>query len=222
MTSLPSCFVKCCLAAWLLLAYANSARAEAALALGLASADQYPLTQAPGVAAQPVPVITAEQFNAFADLIGEPRPVVWQRLHLDPGLVPFAVAAADARMSRKSSGKIRTAIGFSIFGVGGITGYVIMLSGIGINCGYNEDTCGNEVASRMLLGLVIMAVSAGVGLGIGIPGIVSMVRQSSAETTAVERYQYPQVPMPPPSYWPGYSMTPAGHSLKVPLLAFSF
>jgi hypothetical protein len=169
-----------------------------------------------------VPAITTEQLTAFAELVGEPRPVVWQRLQIDPGLLPFAVAAADARMSRKSSGKVRTAVGFSIFGVGLITGYVVMLTSISTDCGYYEsDSCGSVDSGRLVLGLVIMAASAGVGLGLGIPGIIAMVRQSGIETSAVERYQYPYLPMPPPAYG-RISSAATGYALRVPLLSLSF
>jgi hypothetical protein len=171
------------------------------------------------------PVITVEQLAYFAELVGEPRPVVWQRLQADPTLVPFAAAAADARRDRKSSGKVRTAVGFSIFGVGGITGYIVMLSALTVDCGYNYDygysSCDDRMGNRFLLGVLIMAASAGLGLGIGIPGIVSMARQSETETAAVDRYQYPQMPMPGP-YARGDSSLPGGYALKLPLLSLSF
>jgi len=57
-------------------------------------------------------------------------------------------------------------------------------------------------------------------VGFSIFGIVSMVRQSEAETAAVERYQYPQMPMPAP-YASARSSMP-GHAFKVPLLSLSF
>jgi hypothetical protein len=182
------------------------------------------------------PRISQAQFDSFAELIGEPKPLLWQRLQLDPGLVPLAAAAADARMSRKSSGKIRTIVGFSIFGVGIGTGYVILLASIvdASNCNdsYNNsyNSCNSGIGSGVIAGLLVMAISAGVGLGIGIPGIVSMVRQSEAETAAVDRYQYPFAPSPPslfpspsPSpYYPGQSALPPSRAIKVPLLSLAF
>jgi hypothetical protein len=152
---------------------------------------------------------------------------VWQRLQLDPGLVPLAAAAADARMSRKSSGKTRTIVGFSIFGVGLGAGYVIMLASIigSADCNngssYNS-TCDNNAGSGVIAGLLVMVVATGVGLGIGIPGIVSMARQSEAETAAVDRYQYPFAPPAPTPYYPGQSALPSPRAFKVPLLSFSF
>jgi hypothetical protein len=181
-------------------------------------------------AAQPVPrvtapVITTEQLAYFAELVGEPRPVVWQRLQADPALVPFAAAAGDARRDRKSSGKVRTAVGFSIFGVGGITGYIVMLSALTVDCGYGygytSNSCDDRMGNRFLLGALIMAASAGLGLGIGIPGIISMARQSETETAAVDRYQYPQMPIPAP-YLRGDPAMSGGYGLKLPLLSLLF
>jgi hypothetical protein len=170
------------------------------------------------------PRISSEQFSAFAELIGEPRPLVWQRLQLDPGLVPFAVAAADARLGRKSSGKVRTAVGFSIFGVGFIAGYIIMLSAVAsADCAYDgTGRCGDDVGSGVLMGALVMAASAGLGLGIGIPGIISMVRQGEAETAAADRYQFPHMPAPPPAYSWGSPGRSSGHGLKVRLLSLAF
>jgi hypothetical protein len=92
------------------------------------------------------PVITTEQFTAFAELVGEPSAAVGQRLQIDPSLVPFAVAAADARVNRKTSGKSRTTVGFSIFGVGGIASYVIWSSS------FSRDGDGYSVdVGRLLL-----------------------------------------------------------------------
>jgi len=85
----------------------------------------------------PTPTLTAIQLEKFAELIGEPQFVVSRNLQADPRLIPYAAAAADVRVERKSTGKIMTIVGFSILGVGAIAGYVIMLEGItqGLNCG---------------------------------------------------------------------------------------
>ncbi len=67
--------------------------------------------------------------------------------------------------------------GFSILGVGGIAGYVIMLEGLthDLSCAY--DSCNNN-NDTVVAGLLIAVASVGVGLGIGIPGILKMARQS--------------------------------------------
>jgi hypothetical protein len=173
-------------------------------------------TTPPGSLAAPI-AITGEQLAAFSELVGEPRPVVWQRLQADPLLTLYAVAAADARLSRKASGKTRTIIGFSILGTGIAAGYIIMLASLtDLHC--SSDSCDNDVGSGVFAGFIVMAASAGIGLGLGIPGIVSMARQSQVETAAVERYQYPQIRMPP-AYGLG---APGGRVIRVPLLSLSF
>lgn len=133
------------------------------------------------------PALTAAQLTAFAELIGETKPVVWQRLLADPDLAPLAAAAADARMERKSSGKALTIAGFTILGVGVGVGYVIMFSGIASagDCSYG-NSCGPNT-DRMLGGLAVGVLSVGVGLAIGIPGIFRMSSPSEVETQATER-----------------------------------
>lgn len=204
------------------------------LSSGSAHAQSQPLVQPEPFASPPghmagagtvSPQISQAQFESFAELIGEPRPLVWQRLQLDPGLVPFAAAAADARMSRKSSGKTRTIVGFSIFGVGLGVGYLIFLSSVfdGVNCNDSyTDTCSNSIGSGAIAGLLVMAIASAVGLGIGIPGIISMARQSEAETAAVDRYQYTFAPPAPPPYYPGQSSLPPSRAFKLPLLSLAF
>jgi hypothetical protein len=211
-----------CLAGAILLVVTGTARAEEGLALRVASLDQDGANVGPPPRPIVRPAITAEQFNAFAELIGEPRPLVWQRLEQDPGLVPFAVAAGNARLERRSSGKSQTAVGFSIFGVGAMAGYFIMLSGIAETCSAYDDSCEDEMFHRFLIGLVVIGASAGVGLGVGIPGIVSMVRPSEQERTAVDRYQFPQLHVPPQTFVPGYSALPSARTFKLPLLSVSF
>lgn len=171
--------------------------------------------------------ITQPQLDAFAELIGEPRPVVLQRLAVDPGLVPLAIAAADARMARKSSGKTRTIVGFTLLGVGEAAGFAIILSTFGdtnncTNNSYYDGSCGSNMGARYLIALLVAAAASGVGLGIGIPGIISMARESEVETAAVDRYQNLRLSAPPPAYAPAQSASPSAKTLKVPLLSFSF
>jgi len=154
--------------------------------------------------------------------------VVWQHLLADPGLAPLAAAAANARIERKSSGKVMTITGFTILGVGVGVGYVIMLSAITStgNCSsdYYSNSCGPNT-DRILGGLAIGVLSVGVGLAIGIPGIIHMTRQSEVETQASERYQAWGTGQPlvyPGSYSQALPMRSLGRGLDLPLLAFRF
>jgi hypothetical protein len=176
----------------------------------------------------PTPTLTAIQLEKFAELIGEPQFAVSRNLQADPRLIPYAAAAADVRVERKSTGKIMTIVGFSILGVGAIAGYVIMLEGItqGLNCGDGYyDTCNNTNSDTALTGLLVAVVSVGIGLGIGIPGIVKMARQSEEETEAVNRYQ-DSVSMRSMRHFSPYGMpyppTSLGETLGIPILSLSF
>jgi hypothetical protein len=163
------------------------------------------------------PLLTKEQFAAFAEMLGEPRAVIWQRLQVDPTLASSAVAAAEARLQRKRTGKMHTAVGFSIFGVGAITGYIL------ISTAFQPVGGGVSIADdRIALGLVVLAASAGVGLPLGIDGIVKMSRQSEAETATLERYQKPQMPSALSLDGSASSAAPTGYSVKVPLLSLCF
>ena len=174
--------------------------------------------------------LTPTQLEAFVQLIGEPMPVVWQHLVADPGLVPLAAAAADTRTERKSSGKTMTIAGFTILGVGAITGYVIVLLALrdDLNqCAYGSDSCGNGNSSdgQIKLGVALALVSTGVGLALGIPGIIRMAKQTEVETAAVDRYQFPgwgRPPVNPP--WQSSAGPAAVRSkpLSLSLLSFTF
>lgn len=176
----------------------------------------------------PTPTLTELQLEKFAELLGEPRFVVWRNLQADPSLIRYAAAAADARVERKSTGKTMTIVGFSILGVGAIAGYVIMLEGLthDLDCAdtYYNGSC-NHNSDTLVAGLLIAVASVGVGLGIGIPGIVKMARQSEEETEAVGRYQESisgrSMRLPSPSGRP-YPPTSFGQTLDVPILSFSF
>ena len=174
--------------------------------------------------------LTPTQLEAFVQLIGEPTPVVWQHLVADPGLVPLAAAAADTRMERKSSGKTMTIAGFTILGVGAITGYVLVLLALrdDLNsCAYGSESCGNGNSSdgQIKLGVALALVSTGVGLALGIPGIIRMAKQTDVETAAVDRYQFPvwgRPPVNPP--WQSSTGPAAVRSkpLSLSLLSFTF
>ena len=174
----------------------------------------------------PARALTAEQLDAFVQLTGDPKPVVWQRLLADPGLVPYAAAAADARLERRASGKTLTIIGFSVLGVGLIGGYVLFMVGYFqmFSCLDSEsDSC--HPGSLMLGGLAVMAGSTAIGLSLGIPGIIRITRPSEAENEASARYQNPGLP-PLPAYPTSHAQTlhlrPPARTLSIPILSFTF
>jgi nitrate reductase NapE component len=177
---------------------------------------------APGPA--PTRGLTAEQLDAFVQLVGDPKPLVWQRLLADPGLVPYAAAAADARLERRASGKTMTIVGFSILGVGVIGGYALFMVGYFqmFSC-LDSESC--HPGSFMLGGLAVMAGGTALGLSLGIPGIIRITRPSEAENAANDRYQNPGLPRLPPypaSYQQSLHLRPPARTLSVPILSFTF
>lgn len=168
--------------------------------------------------------LTAAQLDSFVELTGDPKPLVWQRLLADPGLVPYAAAAANARLERRASGKTMTIAGFTILGVGAALGYGMVLWGLtsGLDCDANSDCSPN--GTLMLSGVALMVGSIATGCGIGIPGIIRMVRASDVENEAAARYQNPGLP-PMPAYPPAYRQSRwprAGKTLTAPVVSITF
>jgi len=172
----------------------------------------------PVVPAQPVqPMhyvgLTSKQLHAFSDLTGDAPGQVSQRLATDPQLTPLAAAAADARMRRKSTGKVLMIVGFAILGVGDIVGTAIMAS----TPGYPSNIeSGQE--GRLLVGVAVDLVCLGVGLALAIPGIVKMARQGDEENRALDYYA--------PARGQGvYQVAPPqvlGSTIALPVLSFDF
>jgi hypothetical protein len=172
----------------------------------------------PVAPAQPVQpmrslALTPEQLHAFSDLSGDSPGRVSQRLAMDPGLAPLAAAAADARMRRKSTGKVLMIVGFAILGVGDIVGTAIMVS----TPGYPSNIeSGQE--GRLLVGVAVDLVCLGVGLALAIPGIVKMARQGDEENRALDYYA--------PARGQGvYQVAPPqvlGSTIALPVLSFDF
>jgi hypothetical protein len=132
------------------------------------------------------------QLDAFAALVGESPSTVAQRLSTDPSLMPLAAKAANARMQRKHTGKVLTIAGFTIFGLGTVIGFEMMVASAGsYNCPSNGCPAGGN---HGVPGLVVMLVSETIGLAMGIPGIVKLASQSEAETEASARY-HPVAPL---------------------------
>jgi len=125
--------------------------------------------------------MTQEQVHAFAELADESPYRVATRLAAEPQLVPLAARAADARMSRRTTGKVMTIVGFSILGIGDIAGAAILFT----TPGYPKMT-GHE--GRFALGTLVALGSLGIGLGLGIPGIMKMTSPSPEEERALDAY----------------------------------
>jgi hypothetical protein len=163
------------------------------------------------------------QLKAFAAIVDEPEALVLQRLSAVPELVPLVLAAGEMRMNRKRSGKVMAITGFSILGVGTIGGIALVVSNISSSC--SPDGCGSGDDSRAHLGLLVGAVSIGVGLALGIPGIIRMASQSSLEEEAVARYRSSSTsPLPssaPASVRSTNAQSPSG-TITWPLVSFAF
>jgi MFS family permease len=162
-------------------------RALAALAVAGGALFVSPAAAQDAAPAPPPPAhafaLRAEQVSSFADVVGEPEGTVVGRLALDPNLVPLAAAAADARDSRKSTGKIMAITGFSILGVGDIVGAVV----IAATPGYPNIR--SDGWQQVGIGLGVALGALAVGLAIAIPGVVKMGKYSDAENAAVEYYE---------------------------------
>jgi hypothetical protein len=184
-------------------------------------ADQDGTTVAAPAPSLPVPVMTASQIEAFGQLVGEPQGVVSRHLQLDPGLIPLAVDAANEHTRRKRSGRIRAWVGFSIFGVGAIVSDIVIESSHTMGCSSQPDICNDERGTRFSTGIIIGVVAASVGLGIGIPGLVRMGKQSEAEYYALDRYL--SQPSPTPAVQGSGSVVgQRGFAISLPLFATSF
>jgi hypothetical protein len=162
--------------------------------------------------------LTAEQTQAFCDLTGDAPGQISQRLALDSRLTPLAVAAADARMSRKSTGKVMAILGFTLLGVGDIVGSVIIVT----TPGYPNIEAGHE--GRVLVGLAVAVVSLGVGLGLAIPGLVKMARPGEEEKRALDAYG-PGQRLGPPYEAPRPVLGPpqaSGATISAPIFSMAF
>ena len=126
--------------------------------------------------------LTPAQLDGFAELTGEGQRAVAYRLSTNPKLVPLAAAAADARASRRSTGKIMAIVGFTILGVGDIVGTYIIMSTPGYPNVKSEDQ------GRVYRGLGIGVLSLAAGLALAIPGLIKMASPSEVEQRALDAY----------------------------------
>jgi hypothetical protein len=143
---------------------------------------------------QPAPVrrpklaITAEQFDAFVALLGEPEDSVMRRLRHDPGLVPLAAAAADARRGRQRTGRNLMITGFTTAGLGAT---VALLGVLMATPGYPGESPrpGEKSTQSHLTTDFVGLVLVGLGSVTAIYGIGKVATLTDLETEAVNRYQ---------------------------------
>jgi hypothetical protein len=126
--------------------------------------------------------LTPEQLDSFSDLTGDGQKKVAYRLSQNPNLVPLAASAADARTSRRTTGKVMAIVGFTILGVGDITSAYILVT----TPGYPKIESGHE--NRLFLSAGIALGSIAVGLALAIPGLIKMARPSEVENQALDAY----------------------------------
>jgi hypothetical protein len=184
--------------------------------------------------ASPSPTLpmTDAQLADFASVVEEPIEVVAQRLRLDPGMLPLALYASDARSRRLQRGRAMGIVGLSTFAVGvalGILGLVYW-DNYHPSCTVEKDGGGCSDVNPALGVIMIGILATGGGAAVGLVGLHKLNTLSDAEEAALRRYYppgsaRPQV-APPPYFHPdspfGRSATQAGKALVLPLLSFRF
>src|SRR6266540_1905357 len=116
--------------------------------------------------------LTLEQLNAFADLVGDSRDIVSVRLLSDPGMLPLATAATEARMQRQRRGRKMAILGFTGFGVGaaaGILGGIVVSNFDSSKCTQNDERGCNFDG---LIGLELIVIGVVVGVGGLVVGVI--------------------------------------------------
>jgi|SRR5450631_1190742 len=174
--------------------------------------------------------LTLEQLNAFADLVGDSSDIVSVRLLSDPGMLPLAAAATEARSQRQRRGRKMAILGFTGFGVGTAVAILggIALSNFDSSKRTQDDECGCGGDFEGLLGLELVVFGAVLGVGglvVGAIGTNKLTEPSEAENKALERYDPLKVKRPPampPSYSLARPTGSAGKSLNLPLLSLTF
>jgi len=146
------------------------------------------LASAHGERAMPPRQLTDVQFDTFVEQTGDSEANVSRRLVMDPGLIPLAAVAADARRSRRRVGTSLMAWGFTIVG---LASTITLIGAAGV-----PDTDPPCSGGRSCRGLeIFFGVSSAVGLALAIPGIVVMARESSVEKAAGDRYRSATIPL---------------------------
>lgn len=179
----------------------------------------------------PVARLTRWQLDAFATLVGESTEVVLRRMAADPGMIPLAVEAADARMKRRGRGHMMAVLGFSGFGVGtaaAIFGAVLLSRSDSSRCSQGDVGCLDQLVDTELIVAGALAVAGGFVLGFC--GVDKLNSQSEAETKALDRYKpvgtdRPQTVPPSDRSFSGPLLPRSalsGKSFRLPLLSFTF
>jgi hypothetical protein len=162
--------------------------------------------------------LTDKQFDTFVELVGDSESVVWQRLLADPGLVPLAAAAANARTNRRRNATGMMAVGFTIVGLGSTITLFLLAGGPDV-----DGACSASAGKSSCLKVEGFFVgSLVVGLALAIPGLVKMARETEIERGAVERYQSPGILLPSTPLASNLTSASPRKSLQVPLLSFLF
>jgi len=187
-------------------------------------------SQAPWPYQAPRTHVTRRQLDAFAALAGESTEVVWQRLAADPGMIPLAIEAADARMQRQRRGRTMMVLGFSGFGVGtaaAILGAILWSKSDSSKC-QSDAGCLDRLLDLEII--VVGGAAAAGGFVLGFCGVDKTDSQSEAETKALDRYKPLGVGRPPsilpsdrsPSDLSLSQTRSLGKSFRLPLLSFTF
>jgi hypothetical protein len=126
--------------------------------------------------------LTPQQIESFSELSGDAKRMVQNRLATHPKLVPLAAAAADARTSRRSTGKAMAIGGFTILGVGDIAASYILVT----TPGYPNVQSGHT--NRIFLSVGVAVGSLALGLSLGITGILKLAHPTEVEERALDAY----------------------------------
>lgn len=180
-------------------------------------------TAVPSSQVRPAIVINQQQLDEFAELVGEPSPVVWQRMLDDPRIVPLAITAADTRTRRERSARALFVFGFISIGIGVPTA---LLGGAAL--GLTSSSTNGLDPSDKILGVTMLAVALVATVGgaaMAIAGNKKGREKTGVETAAYEQYRslnagrVPVLPLPLSANRPNGLGT---NTVGIPVLSLSF
>jgi hypothetical protein len=168
-------------------------------------------------------VITRQQLDGFAELVGEPSPVVWQRISEDPRIVPLAITAADARARRQRSARALSFFGFVTMGVS-LPAALLVAAALSLpgSSGNWNDSSGTTVGATILTVGLLATVG---GAAMAIAGNRKGRQKTAAETAACEQYRSLHNVRPPivsPLLSAKQPHGPGGNIVAIPLLSLRF